>query len=258
MGDLINAGICVSEDSIRKETAAGPFSFRRSIVGRSVGLMILFAVLALCGCGGGGSDSAPTFHALAITNSPLPNSPIAISMSTVMSQVDCYPGSTVQLYGTDTVFAQGSSTPSTTDATSKMQWTSSIPSVATVAAGLVTCITQGTTQITAMIANESCDASGSGAPCNAGPMPVTVGLTKHTLTLSPISVSLHSGQSQQMTVLLLQKQLLALRPAKTSPQPHSPFPAICQRSSWVVRITHLTIQARLRPETWWPKAVGAP
>jgi hypothetical protein len=173
---------------------------------RLVTTAIVFGLLNLCACGGSsnnssGGDPSPAFHSISIITSPLPSSPIALGLSPLLAQIDCYPGSTVRLYGTDTLYAQGTAAPSTSDATSKMQWSSSDPSVASVSAGLVTCIKQGTTQITGNIPGDKCD--GEGTPCSPLPMPLTVGSAKHTLTLSPNSVSLNSGQSQQMTVSLI-------------------------------------------------------
>ena len=117
----------------------------------------------------------------------------------MLQQIDCYPGSTVQLYGTDTYFAPGG-TGSTTNATN-MQWSSSAAGVATVAGGVVTCVSLGTAQITGSIPSENCDVNGT--PCHTAPLTVTVGSAKHTLTLSPSPVTLNSGQSQQMTVSLI-------------------------------------------------------
>jgi len=165
--------------------------------------VVLAATLMLSSCGGGaGGDQSPTFHFVAILASPLPADPIATAVAQVgLGLIDCYPGSSVRLYGADTVFLKGSPTPSTTDATTKMQWSSSDPSVATVSAGLVTCLSKGTTQISGTLPGAVCD--GAGTPCLPVQLPVTVGSAKHTLTLSPSPVSLKSGQSQQMTVSLI-------------------------------------------------------
>lgn len=173
---------------------------------RLVTALMLCGMLSLSACGGSsntgsGGDPSPAFHSISIISSPLPSSPLALGLSPLLAQLDCYPGSSVQLYGTDTFYAQGSAAPSTSDATAKMQWSSSDSSVATVSAGLVTCVKQGTTQISGNIPGDACD--GQGTPCNPVPMPLTVGSAKHTLTLSPKSVSLNSGQSQQMTVSLI-------------------------------------------------------
>jgi hypothetical protein len=170
---------------------------------RIVAGVVFAATLVLSACGksdGGGIDQSPTFHSIAIIGSPLPTDPVAVAITPTLQMIDCYPGATVRLYGIDTIFAQGTATPSATDATSRMQWSSSTPSVATVSAGTVTCISQGTTQISGNVPGAACD--GQGTPCGPVQMPVTVGSAKHTLTLSPDSISLNSGQSQQLSVLL--------------------------------------------------------
>ena len=168
---------------------------------------MLCGLLTLCACGGSSSsssssgDPSPAFHSISIITSPLPSDPIAIALTPLPAQIDCYSGGSIQLYGTDTLFPQGSAAPSTSDATAKMQWSSSDSSVATVSAGLVTCIKQGTAQISGTVPGDACD--GEGTPCLPQQMPLTVGSAKHTLTLSPNTVSLNSGQSQQMTVSLI-------------------------------------------------------
>lgn len=168
--------------------------------------IVLCGLLSLCACGGSSDSSAsgdpsPAFHSISIITSPLPSNPIAIALPPLPAQIDCYPGSNVQLYGTDTLFPQGTAAPTTSDATAKMQWSSSDSSIATVSEGLVTCLKQGTAQINGTIPGDACD--GEGTPCGPVQMPLTVGSEKHTLTLSPDSVSLNSGESQQMTVSLI-------------------------------------------------------
>jgi hypothetical protein len=166
-------------------------------------MVVLSSAVLLPSCGksdsGAAPDQSPTFHAIAIVGSPLPTNPIAAAIL-LTSGIDCYPGATVRLYGIDTIFAKGSDIPSATDATSKMQWSSSAPSVASVSAGTVTCISQGTTQISGSIPGTACD--GAGTPCLPTQITATVGSEKHTLTLSPNSITLNAGQSQQLSVSL--------------------------------------------------------
>ncbi|HXJ88057.1 MAG TPA: Ig-like domain-containing protein [Candidatus Binatia bacterium] len=176
---------------------------------RIVAAGILLSLLVMCGCGsgagsasGGVGDTAPTFHGIGIASSPLPTSPLTLALSPApgMLFADCYPGSSVQLYGLDTVFPQNNGTPQSSNASS-MQWSSSDSSVAMVStSGLVSCISQGTTQIEATVSGEIC--SGDGRPCKALAS-ITVGTAKRTLILSPNSVTLNSGQSQQMTATLV-------------------------------------------------------
>lgn len=166
--------------------------------------MALVAALLFTGCGksggpGGAGDPGPAFHSISIVASPLPTAPVTLSGLPLLNQVDCYPNSTVQVYGIDVYFAPGAS--GSASNTNNMQWSSSATNVATVSGGLVSCKTAGTAQIQGSIPGETCDANGT--PCTTAPLIVTVGSAKHTLALSPTSVSLNSGQSQQMTVSLI-------------------------------------------------------
>jgi len=179
--------------------------WNRNLNAAALGLVLLL-ILSACGGGnsGGGSsssnDSAPTFHSVAIIWAPLPQNTMALNGTIpANASVDCYPGSTVQLYGIDTIFPANNGTPQTSMATNSLQWSSSNTNVATVSAsGVVSCQAQGSAQINVNAPQETC----SGGTCKGVAM-VTVGNAKHTITLSPTSVSLSSGQSQQMTVTLV-------------------------------------------------------
>jgi hypothetical protein len=196
-------GMCVCRGLFQRVQQCGR-EFRRGSAEALLGTLMLAALLSVVACGkggngGSGGDPGPAFHAIAIVPSPLPMSPVSLGVQLMLLQADCYPGSTVQIYGTDTYFPSGG-TASTTNATN-MQWSSSATSVATVSGGVVACISPGTAQITGSIPSENCDVNGT--PCQTAPLTVSVGSAKHTLTLSPSSVTLNSGQSQQMTVSLV-------------------------------------------------------
>jgi len=145
----VGRGLCVCSfngkevvGSGRGGCSTGTLRIRIFVAGISLFLLVM------CGCGGGsaGGDTAPTFHAIAIASSPLPTSPLTLALPPVggMLFADCYPGSSVQLYGLDTVFPTNNGTPQTSNATSSMQWSSSDSSVATVSAsGIVSCLSQG-------------------------------------------------------------------------------------------------------------------
>jgi hypothetical protein len=113
---------------------------------------------------------------------------------------DCYPGSKLKLYGYELLAANASGqTPQIQEVTTQLTWKSSNTAVATIdSSGNVSCSTVGTTDITATLTGATCNISCS-AMLNGG---VTVGDAKHTLTLSPSSLSMNTGDSQQLTVTL--------------------------------------------------------
>lgn len=141
----------------------------------AVALQICFVSLALAsGCNSGSSASG---------NPPSPPAKSISSISLAPSSATLTSGQTLQ-YTATASYSDGSTSPVTATAT----WTSSNPSVATVSgAGLATASSSGTTTMTATVGNVSGTASLTVAPSLAA------------IAVSPQSVTLGVGQSQQFT-----------------------------------------------------------